>query len=232
MPDPASAKPLRILAAGAVKAVVLEIEAAFQAQAGRRLDLSFDAVGALRDRLLGGEAADVAILSAQALETIAARGLTRGEGIALGQTGVALGERPGLARLPIDTPERFREALLRAGSIGYADPERGATAGRHFRTVLDRMDLADALRGRLRMFSFGVDAVAALGRGEVEIAVSQATEILTHPGVVYLGPFPEPYALATAYGAAALSEDAGARAFLARLGAPETAPVLTRAGFF
>jgi ABC-type molybdate transport system substrate-binding protein len=81
------------------------------------------------------------------------------------------------------------------------------------------------------MFSFGVDAVSALARGEVEVAVSQATEILTQPDVVYLSLFPEPYGLATRYGAVALSEDEGAGAFLARLAAAETAPILARAGF-
>ncbi|HEX2552293.1 MAG TPA: substrate-binding domain-containing protein [Microvirga sp.] len=227
----APGKPLRVLVAGAAKVVVQEIRGAFEAGSGRSLDVSFDTVGVLRDRVLGGEAADVAILSAQALEAVAAKGLSRGESVALGQTGVALGGRRGMAPAPMDTPERFRDVLLTAKSIGYADPDRGATAGRHFRAVLERMGLKDALANRLRMFPFGVEAIDALVRGEVEIAVSQATEILTHD-VVYLGPFPEPYGLATAYGAAALSDDAGARAFLALLEAPETAPVLRRTGFF
>ena len=229
MPD--SATPLRVLAAGAVKAVVLELRAGFEAETGRRLDAAFDTVGALRDRVLAGEAADVTILSAQALDAVAAQGLARGGRVDLGQTGVALGGRRGTRLSRIDTPERFREVLLGAESIGYADPERGATAGRHFRSVLDRTGLAAELDSRLRMFSFGVDAVSALARGEVEVAVSQATEILTQPDVVYLGLFPEPYGLATRYGAVALSEDEGAEAFLARLAAAETAPILARAGF-
>jgi molybdate transport system substrate-binding protein len=229
MPEPA--KPLRVLAAGAVKAVVLELKAGFEAAAGRPLDAAFDTVGALRDRVLSGEPADVTILSAQALDAVAAQGRSRGGRVDLGQTGVALGGRRG-TRLPsIDTPEAFRDVLLGAESVGYADPERGATAGRHFRSVLDRMGLAAELQGRLRMFPFGVEAVAALARGEVEVAVSQATEILTQSDVVFLGPFPEPYGLATAYGAVALSADEGARAFLARLAGPETAPILARAGF-
>ncbi len=232
MTDAPSSRPLRILAAGAVKAVVQEIRGAFETETARRLDVAFDTVGALRDRVLGGEPADVAILSTQALDMLASRGLPHGDGISLGRTGVALGGRRGLAPVSIDTPERFRDLLLKAESIGYADPERGATAGRHFRAVLDRMGLAEGVSGRLRMFSFGVDAIAALGRGEVEIAVSQATEILTQPGVVYLGPFPEPYGLTTAYGAVALSGDSGAQAFLARLASREAAPIRRRAGFF
>src|SRR5688572_28118963 len=93
MPDPAT--PLRVLAAGAVKAVVLELRAGFEAATGRRLDAAFDTVGALRDRVLAGEGADVTILSAQALDAVAAQGLARGGRVDLGQTGVALGGRRG-----------------------------------------------------------------------------------------------------------------------------------------
>lgn len=229
---PSPAEPVRVLVAGAAKAVVRTLAGRFEAQTGQSLDAAFDTVGALRDRVIGGEEADVVILSTEALAMVAARGLGRGEVLNLGRTGIALGGRRGLGPAPIDTPEAFRALLLRVGSIGYADPERGATAGRHFRTVIERMGLAEALSSRLRMFSFGVDAVTALGRGEVDVAVSQATEILTQPDVDYLGLFPEPYGLETAYGAVALSDREGAQAFLTLLASPEAAPVLRGAGFF
>lgn len=223
---------LRVLAAGAVKAVVLEMAGPFEDRTGRRLDVTFDTVGALAERVTSGQTADVAILSAPILRSLAAQGFGDGEILDLGTTGVGLGGRGGIVPPPIDTPERFSTLLLEAESIGYADPARGATAGRHFMSVLERINLADVLRPKLRMFSFGVDAVEALGRGEVELAVSQATEILTHSKVTYLGPFPEPYHLATAYGAVALSPSEGARAFLAALQEPATRAALRRAGFF
>jgi molybdate transport system substrate-binding protein len=93
------------------------------------------------------------------------------------------------------------------------------------------MNLADALRPKLRMFPFGVDAVDALGRGEVELAVSQATEIITQPQVAFVGVFPEPYHLTTAYGAVALSPREGAREFLTALREPAVRDALRRAGF-
>jgi ABC-type molybdate transport system substrate-binding protein len=81
------------------------------------------------------------------------------------------------------------------------------------------------------MFPFGVDAVEALARGEVDLAVSQATEIITQPGVTMLGLFPPPFDLTTAYGATALSDTDGARRFLLKLQEPLAAAALRRAGF-
>jgi molybdate transport system substrate-binding protein len=230
-PPARASGPVRVLAAGAAKTVVLELAGPFEAQSGQRLDASFDTVGALRDRVLAGELADVTILSAQALESVTSRGFGKGPLLDLGSAGVALGGRAGTTFPRIDTADIFRQVLTGAESIGYADPERGATAGRHFTVVLERLNLSGVLRSRLRKFPFGVDAVAALARGEIDIAVSQATEILTQPDVAYLGAFPEPHDLSTAYGAVALSDTDGARAFMSLLAGEAAAASLRRSGF-
>lgn len=227
-----TAEPLPLLIAGAAKSVVLDIARTMTAEDRFRPEPVFDTVGALRDRVLAGEKAVATILSHEALAAVRAAGIGQGDVLDLGLTGVGLGQRPGLPPRPIDTADRFLETLRAAGSIAYADPARGATAGRHFRAVLDRTGLGEDLAGRLRIYPFGVDAVAALARGEVDLAVSQATEIVTVPAVSFLGVFPEPYALVTGYGALALDASEGAAAFMARLASPETRAALARAGYF
>jgi molybdate transport system substrate-binding protein len=231
-PDAADGRAVRILAAGAVKAVVLELAESFQAQTGWRLDLTFDTVGALADRVLRGEPADAILLSTPVLEMLASKGFGRHACLRLGTTGVALAGRRGLDAPDMSCSEQFQSVLLSAESIGYADPARGATAGRHFVAVLDQLGLAQTLRSRLRMFPFGVEAVEALARGEVDLAVSQATEIITHPGVSFVGLFPPPYDLSTGYGATLLSDHDGGRRFLLKLQERVAAASLRRAGFF
>ncbi|WP_270938650.1 substrate-binding domain-containing protein, partial [Falsiroseomonas oryzae] len=144
-------------------------------------------------------------------------------------TGLAL--RDGAPRRPIDTPDAFRAALLAAGSIGWADPASGATGGRHFEKVIAALGIADSVRAKGRLFSFGVEAVAACGRGEVELAVSQATEIIDRPGVSLLGLFPPPHDLSTGYAAAALRDTPGAAALLALLSSDAARRALAAIGF-
>ncbi len=196
------------------------------------LDVTFDTVGALRDRALQGEPADILILSDTAMRVVD-EALPRTLRVTrdLGRTGIGLAGAAGREPTDIATPESFRDLLLNAHSIGYADPARGATAGTQFARTLDQLGLTVRLRDRLSVFAFGVDAVSAVSRGEVEIAVSQATEIVPRPEVSFLGLFPEPYQLWTCYQAATLSDREDAKAFLDLLGGSEGTAALRHSGF-
>jgi ABC-type molybdate transport system substrate-binding protein len=72
---------------------------------------------------------------------------------------------------------------------------------------------------------------SAVGRGEVEIGVSQATEIVTQLSVQFIGFMPDPYQAWTLYQAAALTDREGARLFVRALQSPPAVAVLKRAGF-
>lgn len=197
--------------------------------------IAWGTVGALRDRVLvGGERPAAVVLSDAALDALAERGLVRREAILpLGRAGTALARRDGAPRRPVSTPDELREALLAAESVGWADARSGATAGAHFERVVEALGVAAPVRAKAILFRFGVEAVAACGRGEVELVVSQATEIVGRPGVSLLGELPAPFALSTGYAAAPLADaDPGeARAILALLASPEARAALGATGF-
>jgi molybdate transport system substrate-binding protein len=195
-------------------------------------EIAWGTVGALRDRVLAGERPSVVILSGAALDALAARGMIRREAILpLGCAGTGLALRDSAQRRPIGTPEQLKAALLAAGSIGWADASSGATAGRHFEGVIRSLRIEAEMRAKAKLFRFGVEAVAACGRGEVEIAVSQVTEIANRPGVSLLGELPEPYALSTGYAAAPVEAGPAATAILGVLAAPATREALAAIGF-
>src|SRR3954471_22866431 len=56
-------EPLRLLAAGATEDSVRDTIQAFEAKSGLSVAFDFGAVGALRDRVLAGEAADVVVVT-------------------------------------------------------------------------------------------------------------------------------------------------------------------------
>ena len=197
-----------------------------------RPEIAWGTVGALRDRILAGERPAVTILSEPALETLAIRGIIRrGTILPLGRAGTGLAVRDGAPRKPIGTPGQLAAALLAARSIGWADASSGATAGKHFEGVIETLGIAAEVRAKARLFRFGVEAVAACGRDEVELAVSQVTEILGRPGVSLLGELPPPHALSTGYAAAPVEQGAAADAAMRVLAAPATRKVLAAIGF-
>ncbi len=229
----ASAAELEVYAAGAVQAAVSELKVAFERDSGHRLVLTVDTVGALRDRVAKGESPHLVILSAAALDALDKAGrLVAGSRRSLGVTGIGLAVPAGAPRPDISTPDRLREALLRAPSLAYADPARGATAGTHFRKVLEQLGIADVVASKVTLVPFGGDAVVAAGEGRVALAVSQASEIVSHPKVDYVGPLPPPLQLATPYGvAAAKPETEAGKAFVTLLTGPAGAAALARVGF-
>jgi molybdate transport system substrate-binding protein len=219
------------LVAGAAKAALPAITESFGRETGHTLEASFDTVGALRDRVLKGERPDLVILSAPAISALAEKGaIARDTIVDLGRTGVGLSGRPGLAVAAVETPDQLRALLLGASSIGYADPVRGATAGTLFAKTLVELGLAEPLKDRLKVFPFGVDVIAAVEQGRIEVGVSQATEILTQP-VRFLGYLPEPYQSWTPYQAALVMDRAPARQLLEALRGPRATEAFRRVGF-
>ncbi|MGX9964832.1 molybdate ABC transporter substrate-binding protein [Roseomonas sp. F4] len=224
--------PTPIYAAGAVKHAVEELQAMLRS-AGRPVpDASFDTVGALRDRILQGERPALTLLSAAAIETLVQRGLVRADGVSsVGRTGVALAAPAGRPAPDISTVDALRAALLATDSLAVADPARGATAGQHFMAVLNQLGIAEAMRPKLRLVPFGVVGVEMASRGEIALAVSQATEVIDRPGVQLVGLLPDALQLWTEYRAAIVQDGDEARQLLALFQGEAAKAAFERIGF-
>jgi molybdate transport system substrate-binding protein len=221
-----------LYAAGAVKHAVEELREGLRA-AGRPVpDALYDTVGALRDRIIAGDRPAVTLLSAEAIAALAQRGLVPVDGVAeVGRTGVGLAAPAGRPAPDISTVEGFRAALLAAESIAFADPARGATAGRHVAATLERLGLMEALRPKLRLVPFGVEGINLVSRGEVALAFSQATEIIGRPGVQLVGLLPDAVQLWTVYRAAVVRDGEEARALLALFTTEAAKAAFAKIGF-
>jgi molybdate transport system substrate-binding protein len=234
MPAGARADTVRVLAAGAAQGALLKLEPAFKSATGHTIDGVYDTVGALRDRVLAGDKADLVILSEAGIAALRKAGKLDGApAVSLGSISVALGVRRG-APMPeaITSPEALKRVLLAARSIAHADPARGATAGVHFARVLERLGIAEEIKPRVTVLGFGGDVIKGVAEGRFEIGASQSSEIRTHPGVALLGTLPPPYALTTVYHAAnPMGAGAGADALLAFLGGAETTASFAGLGF-
>ena len=173
------------------------------------------------------------MLSAEAIAALAEAGrINPNARQDLGSVTVALAVRKGAAVPDLSTADALRRSLLGARSIAHADPNRGATAGVHFASVLDRLGIAREVEARLTVLGFGGDVIEAVAQGRIELGVSQSSEIVTHAGVTLAGSLPEPYAQRTRYVAAA-AVDAGpaAQLFLEFLQRTESRSAFAQAGF-
>jgi molybdate transport system substrate-binding protein len=227
---------LHILSGGAAQGLVAALAPDFEGATGCRVEGTFGAVGAMRERLLGGTPADILILTEELIGGLERDGrATAGSAVPLGvvRTGVAV--RAGAAPPPIGDAVSLAAALRGADAIYFPDPER-ATAGIHFKKVLDGLGLAAELAPRLRPFANGAAAMAAMAgaRDAAPLGCTQVTEIRATAGVALVGPLPKEFELATIYAAAVASDAAApdlARRFVDRLAGAASAALRRRLGF-
>jgi molybdate transport system substrate-binding protein len=181
--------------------LVEALRPAFEASTGCQIDGVFGAVGAMRERLLAGDPADVMILSRALIETLAREGHLAGASAKdIGRVQTALALRRGDPLPAIGNPEALSAALLAADEIHFPDPEQ-ATAGIHFAKVMRELGIADEVAGRLKPAANGATAMRALAAstGHRPLGCTQATEILVTAGIVLVGPLPPGCDLATTY---------------------------------
>ena len=180
---------IKVLSAGAVESMVTALGNEFARANGHELDLNFATVGALRERLSGGETADLAILSESAvaaLNNLFVAGSIKN----LGRTRTGVAIRDGAPKPDISTPEAFKRALLSAKAVSYTDPKGGGSSGVFFAGVLDRLGIADQVNRNAVLKKRGYEVGHALANGEADIGTTFISELLTVKGITVVGPMP------------------------------------------
>ncbi|HKA61112.1 MAG TPA: substrate-binding domain-containing protein [Methylomirabilota bacterium] len=230
---PSWADEVKVFSAGAVRAIVTDLAEQFRQETGNTVTFSFGTAGQTRQKLLGGEPVDVVILTDAGIDDMIKQGaLASGSHVDLARTGMGVGVREGAPKPDIATSEAFKATLLNAKSLVYVDPAQGATSGVHFKSVLERLGIADEVKGKTQLVSGGYPA-EKVASGEAELVVHQISEIVPVKGVTLVGPLPPDFQKVTVYSAGLAarspSPDA-ARAFIAFLARPAFKPKFAAAG--
>ena len=222
------------MSAGAVEAMVRALGSEFEKASGHAIDYIFNTAGSIRDRIKGGEAADLVILPPAGIDVLEkADMIAPGTRTDLARTVTGICVRQGAPVPDISTPDTFRQTLLKARSVGFTDPKAGGSGGNFFNALLDKLGLADAVRPKAVYGNRGVEVARAVAEGRAEIGTTFISEILTVKGVNLVGPLPGDLHNVNTYTAAILAGAAApdaAKALLRALTAPETACLWVAAG--
>jgi molybdate transport system substrate-binding protein len=227
---------LRLLGGGAAKGLVGALDEAIRAAIGAGIDGAFGAVGAMKERLLSGEACDIVILTAALVDELTAAGhLVPGASAALGRVFTGIAVRRGHPLPRIDDRASLAAALRAAKAIYFPDPQR-ATAGIHFDHVLRALGIHADVAPYLRPYPNGATAMLHLAQATEPAAIgcTQLTEILYTDGVTLVGKLPAQFELATVYAAAVCSratDPRRARQVVALLSGADSAAVRAEGGF-
>jgi len=230
---PAEAADIKVLTAGAYKQVVLALVPAFEKETGHKVVLDNGTTGQLKQRIEGGEAFDLLIITPAAVDELTKAGkLAAGSDVKLATVGIGVVVKEGAAKPDIGSVEKFKQALLAAKSVAYIDPASGGSSGIYIDKLLVKLGIADQIRPKAKLKKGGLVA-ELIADGTAELGIHQISEIVPVKGTTLVGPLPKDIQNTTTYAvamsAAAKSKDAAA-AFIKTLSGPQAAAVLHAKG--
>jgi molybdate transport system substrate-binding protein len=230
----ANAAELKVVASVALTSALNELTPAFERATGNKLAIDYGLAANVRKSILDGEAADVVILTRSMMEDLQKQDKIKlGSLVNVGGTAVAVVARAGAPRPDINSVDALKQTLQSAKSIVYADPAKGGLSGVYFARVLDRLGLAEQLKTRTILVP-GAQSAEVVAKGEAELGVAQASEIVDVKGAQLVGPLPGELGTVTVFtagmGAATKSPDA-AKALLQFFATPAAAALLKAKGF-
>jgi len=224
----AQAAEIKVLASTAVKTTLEELGPQFEKATGNKVDLEFAPAAVLKAKIDKGTAFDVAILTAPITDALAGEGKIDTTRTTIAHSGIGVAIHRGAAKPDISTTEAFKRALLNAKSVGFT--AAGAT-GAYLKSLFEKLGIADELKPKLKPLQGAAGEAAA--SGEVEIGMTQISEILPYANAELVGPLPPDIQSYTYFSAAVstvcLEADAG-RAFIKFLAAPAALTVIKAKG--
>ena len=225
---------LKVLTSVALTSALDELAPQFERATGNKLTIDYGLIADIRKRVLEGESADVIILVAAGDGRAPKAGQVCGrpDHKCCGHRRVG-GGAGGRAKPDITSVDALKRSLLAAKSIVYADPAKGGASGVYFARVLDRLGIAEQMKAKTILVP-GAQAADIVAKGEAELGVAQASEIVPVAGAQLVGPLPGEYASMTVFsagiGAGTKAPDA-AKALIQFLTGPTAAPVFKSKGF-
>ena len=182
-----SAAELRVLAGGAMTAVWAGLKPQFEQASGHKLDLFFGTTPNLIKEATSGKPFDVGVVPVEVIRDAAARAhFADGPTLDVARVGLGVAIRAGGPKPDISTPDAFKAALLKAGSVASI-PE--SATGYSIAKVFDRLGISEPMKAKMNAQPTPAQVVAVVANGEAELGLF-LMNVLTVPGLDVVGPFP------------------------------------------
>jgi molybdate transport system substrate-binding protein len=227
---------IKVLSTTAMKMVFEELSPAFERATGNRLDVTLGPSLRLEKQIGDGEAADVAIVSANGARDLEAQGrLVAGSSVGIANSSIGVAVQSGAPKPDLSSVEGFKRAMLEAKSIACSKPVGGGQSGVHIAKVFADLGITEQMQAKSKYGAGGAAGLAGLVvlRGEADIGIQQMAELMAVDGIDMVGPLPPEIQMVTPFVAAIptnASHAAAGRAVIAFLTTPDAKRVIKAKG--
>ncbi len=221
--------PIRIISSMATRQLLAELVSAYERDTGQPSELvSVGGVDAAK-RVQAGEAFDVVVLAANAIDQLVAAGRIEGARTDLVNSGVWVAVRAGAPHPDVSSEDAVRRAVLDADGVGFSTGPSGVALMKLF----ERWGIVERIRDRLVQAPAGVPVGSLVADGRIALGFQQLSELMGLHGVDVVGPLPPAIQVITTFAAGvtrASERPDAARALVAWLASADTAAIKERHG--
>jgi molybdate transport system substrate-binding protein len=188
----AGAAEVRLLSAAAMQSVFKDIAGEFERTSEHTLKITYATMGAITQRVLNGETADLIIGSAPSISILVKEGKLRPDTqFTICKVGVGIVVPSGTRKPTITSTTELERALLGAKTVVYADPAGGGAAGIHVARIIEHLGITEQLKPKIRFGAGGDVTEVTLASGPGALGLTQISEIVNKAGAEFGGPLPE-----------------------------------------
>jgi molybdate transport system substrate-binding protein len=231
----ARADEIKVVTSGGFTAAYLELVPDYESATRNKLVTEFGpSMGtthnAIPIRLERGEAIDVVIMAAPALDDLIKQGKVRaGSRVDLVQSKIGMAVKSGAPQPDISTVDALKRTLLAAKSIAYSDSASGVYLSTE---LFPKLGIAGQIKAKSRKIE--ADPVGAVvATGEFEIGFQQISELRPVKGIDIVGPLPPGAQRVTVFAAgipATATHPEAAKALIQWLASPAAYAAIKKSG--
>jgi molybdate transport system substrate-binding protein len=206
----------------------------FEKASGDTVMAGYAPLGVITDRVIRGDAVDVAIVSSKQNEDLQNQGkLLAGSRVEIAQVGFTVFVKKGAPKPDLSSADALTRALLSATSIAVGDPARGGGASLYTIGLLKRLGISEEVKAKSRLEASGTEIAGAVAKGDAELGIGVASDLSLVPGIeaVALPPELQSYSLYVAGINAGSKQIEGAKALIAYLTSLPVKDALRANGF-
>src|SRR6476469_6424986 len=167
MPSPANAAEITLLGPVSFRELFPKLLPQFEKSSGNKVTAGYAPLGVITERVIKGEAVDVAIVSGKQNEELQKQGkLLAGSRVEIAQVGFTVFVKKGAATPDLSSADALKRALLAAKSIAVGDPARGGGASLYTIGLLKRWGISAEVEGKIKLEPSGTEIAEAVAKGE------------------------------------------------------------------
>src|SRR3954451_15138714 len=176
----AFAAEIKLMCPAPMRTSVVELVAQFERASPHKVTIVHTPSRMIVERIQGGEAFDVSILTAEATNGLIKQGKVARR-VDIARSSIGLGVRAGTSKPDVSSAEAVKRTLLAEKSFARNE---GADSGKHMLAVFERLGITDEMKAKTKAMPVNTGYVAELVvRGEAEMAAQQMPELKAVAGI-------------------------------------------------